>query len=84
MALPKGPGDGVRVPPVAGVADQDRLHRDSGVESTVFELNQKPPVGVGSLGEDEDLEPLARGPGSITNGVGGLASGFGAASEKNG
>lgn len=82
MALPEGPGDGVRIPAVSVVTDEDGLHGHAGVESTVFELDEKPPVGVGSLRKDKELEPLPGGLGSITNGLGCLTAGIGTASMK--
>ena len=55
VSLAEGPGDGVQVL-VAGVADQDRLNRGPRTEGPVLELDEGFAVGIGALGEDEDLE----------------------------
>lgn len=81
VALLEGPCDGIQLV-VAIVAKQNRLDGNARAEGATFELNQLFAVGVGALGEDEDLGKVVLVIGPIKYCLGRGSSGFRASSGK--
>ena len=76
VILAERPRDGVHTL-TASVPEQDGLHRDSRVEGAQLVLDELAAVGVGALGEDEDLRPVPGAPHPLRDGLGGALARLG-------